>query len=70
MATAQEMVEAYREAEQMLLEGREVSWGNRRLSMESLAAIRRGRQEWERRLNAERRGRGPSVATFPGCGDG
>ena len=70
MTSAADMVQQYTKAEQMLLEGREVWWGNRRLSMESLAEIRRGRQEWERRLNAQRRGRGPSVATFPGCGDG
>lgn len=53
MSTATDMLQKYLTAEQALLEGKEVSLGDRRLRMEDLPAIRAGRQEWEQRVAAE-----------------
>jgi len=69
MATAQEMVDAYIAAEKAVLAGQDYILGDRRLTLADLRDIRRGRQEWERRLLAEQ-GRaqnkkgGPAVADF------
>lgn len=51
--TAQEMLERYMQAELALLDGKSVQFGGRTLTMESLAEIRKGRMEWERRAQAE-----------------
>lgn len=56
MSHAADMVDAYRKAEEEILEGQTVSWGGRQLTMSSLDEVRRGRREWERRLAAEQRG--------------
>lgn len=72
MSTATEMLDKYLDAERALLEGKEVSFGERRLRMEDLAEIRAGRQEWEARVRAERNqgsgqaigGRGFALANF------
>lgn len=63
------MVERYREAEAAILDGQTVQWGDRRVGLPDLPEIRAGRQEWERRLEVERRGSrtGFKVAGF---GDG
>ncbi|MBD9395146.1 hypothetical protein IB243_22675 [Acidovorax sp. ACV01] len=50
------MVAKYLEAETALLLGKSVSFGNRTLTVENLAEIRKGRQEWERRATAEQGG--------------
>lgn len=51
--TATEMRDKYLVAEQALLEGKEVSFGDRKLRMEDLPSIRDGRKEWERRVAEE-----------------
>lgn len=66
--TARQMVDRYIEAEQAVLEGKSVQFGNRTLTMENLGQIRDGRKEWERRVAAEEAqskrggGRGYSLA--------
>ncbi len=53
MSNATEMLAKYLAAESALLEGKEVSFGDRRLRREDLAEIRAGRLEWERRVANE-----------------
>jgi hypothetical protein len=53
MSTATEMLQKYLDAEAALLEGKEVRFGNRLLTMENLGEIRKGRQEWEQRISGE-----------------
>ena len=48
MSTATEMLAKYLTAEQAVLEGKTVKFGERLLGMEELSEIRAGRQEWER----------------------
>lgn len=55
MTIATDMLAKYLAAEIDLLAGKEAAWGDRRLKMEDLAEIRKGRQEWEQRVAAERR---------------
>lgn len=55
MTTATDMLVKYLAAEQAILEGKEARLGDRVLRMEDLAEIRKGRQEWEARVNAESR---------------
>lgn len=63
MSNAANMVQAYTEAEELILQGNSVQWGNRQLGMPDLEEVRRGRKEWERRLAAERRGSRLSMRT-------
>lgn len=74
MSTATDMIAAYLAAEKAILEGKDVSFQGRRVSMEDLDAIRKGRQEWEMRARAEqqpasRRGglSGYAAASFHDC---
>ena len=53
MTTAADMLAAYLAAESALLQGKEATFGDRRLRYEDLAEIRKGRQEWERRVSSE-----------------
>ena len=53
MSTATEMLNLYIEAEKAVLSGKEFFMNGRRLVREDLAMIRAGRQEWERKVNAE-----------------
>lgn len=53
MSTATDMLTKYLVAEAALLEGKEVSFGDRRLRMEDLPNIIAGRKEWERRVATE-----------------
>ena len=55
MTTATDMLEKYMAAEQAILEGKEIRFGDRSLRMEDLPEIRKGRQEWERRVSCESR---------------
>ena len=67
MTIATDMLEKYIEAEVAVLEGRTVTFGGRTLSMADLNQIREGRQEWERRVQAEStkgRSSGPALARF------
>jgi hypothetical protein len=61
---AHEMLEKYLEAEMALLDGKTIQWGNRLISRESLEFVRKGRQEWERKVAAIARNGRPSVARF------
>lgn len=53
MTTATDMLAKYMAAESAVLEGKDVSFGDRRLSMVDLPAIIAGRKEWERRVAAD-----------------
>lgn len=53
MTQASDMLAAYLAAETAILQGKDVSFGGRRQTMEDLPAIRAGRQEWERRVQSE-----------------
>lgn len=53
MATAQEMIDYYTEAEIAALEGRQFMFNGRQVMTQDLSAIRTGRREWERKLSAE-----------------
>lgn len=61
-----DMLTRYTQAEQDLLQGKNVMWGNKLLQRENLSEIRKGRQEWEQKLASIRRGGRPShsLATF------
>ena len=48
------MLDKYMAAELAVLDGKTVMFGGRTLTMVDLNQIREGRQEWERRVNAER----------------
>ncbi|MBD7987122.1 primosomal replication protein PriB/PriC domain protein [Luteimonas sp. Sa2BVA3] len=68
MATAQEMLVFYTDAEIAVLKGQRVRFGERDLTRADLAEIRAGRREWQLRVDAEgRRGRcGWATADFGG----
>nr|WP_274522642.1 hypothetical protein [Klebsiella pneumoniae] len=54
------MIQSYAEAEMAVLEGKSIKFNGQEMTMENLSEIRKGRQEWERRLsslNNKRRGR-------------
>lgn len=55
MTTATAMLAKYLAAEAAVLEGKEVSLGDRKLRMEDLASITAGRKEWEGRVAQETR---------------
>lgn len=59
--TATEMLAKYLAAEAALLQGKEITFEGRKLGRESLAEIRKGRQEWEQRVMAERSGKAPTI---------
>ena len=63
MSTSTEMLAKYIAAETAVLEGKDVSFGDRRLSMVDLPAIIAGRKEWEQRVAAEsaKANRAPSI---------
>ena len=55
MSTATDMVASYLAAEQKILAGQVVVWGDQHLTMADLGAVRQGRKEWEQRVGNERR---------------
>lgn len=63
------MIQRYTEAEMAVLEGKSITFNGQQMAYENLSEIRKGRQEWERRLSAlinNRRGRpGYRLARFP-----
>lgn len=63
------MIQRYTEAEMAVLEGKSITFNGQQMAYENLSEIRKGRQEWERRLSAlinSRRGRpGYRLARFP-----
>ncbi len=54
MSNATTMLAQYLAAESALLQGKEITFEGRRLVRADLPDIRKGRQEWERRVEAER----------------
>ncbi len=52
---AETMLEKYLTAEAAVLEGKEVSLGDRKLRMEDLPSIIAGRREWEGKVAQEKR---------------
>jgi hypothetical protein len=74
MSTATDMYAAYLAAETAILQGKDVSFNGRRVTMEDLDAIRKGRQEWEAKARAEQQPAGRrggmgnyAVASFHDC---
>lgn len=61
---AEQMVERYLEAEAAVLEGKSVTLNGRTMTLENLGDIRRGRLEWERRVQLQQRGGGPGFVRF------
>ncbi|WP_350431729.1 hypothetical protein ABIS04_16250 [Shewanella sp. H8] len=62
---ALQMVDAYIEAEKDVLLGKTVTVNGKMMTSEDLDAIRKGRMEWQRTLNAYSRPQGiASLATF------
>ena len=54
------MLQAYTDAEIAVLSGKSITFNGQQMTYENLSEIRKGRQEWERRLaalNNSRRGR-------------
>lgn len=55
MTTATDMLQRYIDAEQRVLSGQSVQWGDRQLTLSDIDEIRAGRREWEHRVAAEQR---------------
>ncbi len=71
MSTATEMLAKYLQAESAVLGGQSITFNGRTVSRADLAEIRKGRQEWEKKAQAEEGvgapsigGKGFAVATF------
>lgn len=63
--TATQMYQLYLDAEQKILKGQTVKFGERWLTLPDLPEIRKGRQEWEIKMRTEGNGgRGHSLASF------
>lgn len=64
----QDMIRRYTEAEMVILQGKSIVFNGQQMTMENLSEIRKGRQEWERKLataNATNSGRsGFKLARF------
>ncbi|AIR01955.1 hypothetical protein LG71_19550 [Pluralibacter gergoviae] len=62
------MIQRYTDAEMAVLDGKSIRFNGQEMTMENLSEIRKGRQEWERRLSSidtQRRGRtGYKLARF------
>lgn len=56
MSTATDMLAAYLAAESAILKGKEATIGDRRFRYEDLAEVRKGRQEWQAKVDAETAG--------------
>ena len=67
-ADIQNMIDRYASAELAVLDGKSITFNGQQMTFENLSEIRKGRQEWERRLaalNNKRRGRpGYRLARF------
>ncbi|WP_312743924.1 hypothetical protein [Cedecea neteri] len=62
------MIQGYSQAEMAVLDGKSIRFNGQEMTMENLSEIRKGRQEWERRLsslNQKKQGRpGYRLARF------
>lgn len=67
----QNMVNLYTETEMIVLQGKSITFNGQQMTMENLSEIRKGRQEWERKLAsataaaAGRSSGGFKLARFP-----
>ncbi len=52
---AQAILDGYIQAEQEVLLGHKVAWGNREWSLPDLGEIRAGRREWQRKVDQLKR---------------
>jgi len=63
------IIQRYTDAEIAVLDGKSITFNGQQMTLENLSEIRKGRQEWERRLAsllAQRSGRpGYKLARFP-----
>ena len=63
------IIQRYTDAEITVLDGKSITFNGQQMTLENLSEIRKGRQEWERRLAsllAQRHGRpGYKLARFP-----
>lgn len=48
----QSMIQRYTDAELAVLDGKSIRFNGQEMTMENLSEIRKGRQEWERRLES------------------
>jgi len=55
MSTATDMLQKYLEAEAAILSGQAVRFNERMLTRADLAMVQKGRQEWQRKVDAETR---------------
>lgn len=63
------MVQRYVEAEMAVLDGKSITFNGQQMSYENLSEIRKGRQEWERRLaDSDRQGLGRPGYKLAGFG--
>lgn len=46
------MIQSYTEAEMAVLQGKSITFNGQQMTMENLSEIRKGRQEWERKLTS------------------
>lgn len=69
MTIATDMLASYLAAEAAILAGKSIQFGGRAVTYENLSEIRKGRTEWERRVQAEQ-GQGQRGATFGGLSYG
>jgi hypothetical protein len=56
----EDLIQRYTAAELAVLDGKSITFNGQQMTLENLSEIRKGRQEWERRLtslNNQRRGR-------------
>lgn len=53
MVNAREMLQKYLEAEQSILDGKDIVFEGRRLSMPDLSQIQEGRKHWETKVAQE-----------------
>ena len=64
----QSMIQRYFDAEMAVLDGKSITFNGQQMTLENLSEIRKGRQEWERRLtslDSQSRGRpGYKLARF------
>jgi hypothetical protein len=64
------MVQRYVEAEMAVLDGKSITFNGQQMSYENLSEIRKGRQEWERRLaDSDRQSRGDPAINWRGLDD-
>ncbi len=59
-ALIDQMIERYIQAEKEVLAGKTITFEGRSVTMENLGEIRKARQEWERKLTANKRRGRPS----------